>query len=84
MARKHPVKEINLKIIDVSCNQNELGTQYLRIEWASDIGFGEYEFYKTKDSDQWKIDSEYMDRGDDKEFGQELLRLWLESCIVSQ
>lgn len=83
MARKHPVKEINLKIIDVSCNQNELGTQYLRIEWASDIGFGEYEFYKTKDSDQWKIDSECMDRGDDKEFGQELLRLWLESCIVN-
>ena len=30
----------------------------------------------------WYADTEYMDYEDDKEFGQELLRLWLEQIYV--
>ena len=80
--RKHPVNEINLQIVDVECDKNKLGTQYLIITWSSDIGFGEYGFYKNKDSNQWKIDSECMDANDDKEFGEKLLKLWIEQCTI--
>jgi hypothetical protein len=79
--RKHEVKKIHLEITNVEFFKND-HDQGMIISWASDIGWGEYTFYKSKDSEQWNIESEAMDANDDKEFGQELLHLWLNECNV--
>lgn len=75
--RKHNVKEINLQVDDFEPFVNDDHVGFI-ISWSSDIGWGEYTVYKDKDSDQWYGDSECMDRGDDKEFISELMRLFIE------
>ena len=82
MSRKYDSKEIDLKIVDVTTGKNRLGTQFLNISWMATIGFGEYIFYKERNSN-WRISSETMDSNDDKEFGKELLSLWLNECEVN-
>jgi len=101
LERKHDLKKINLRVIDVQpFHWDNLKREGLTITWASDIGFGEYVFYRQYDPDKynayiesrysdeyennnpWNANSEYMDREDDKEFGLELLRLWLEQVHV--
>lgn len=54
----------------------------ITIEWSSTIGFGEYTLYKESGDEKWYGDSECMDRGEDKEFIKELLRLFVEKLIV--
>ena len=44
--RKHDVTKIHLKIDEVSAFHNEQH-EGLCILWSSDIGFGEYNLYKT-------------------------------------
>lgn len=82
MARKHRVDEIHLEISDLIPFVNE---QYIgfKIQWTSDIGFGEYTIYKTADSNDWYGDAEYMDNNDDKDFIKELMKLFIEKLNIT-
>ena len=66
------------------------------IAWSSKIGFGEYtiyreslaydkNYYTTEEcpAEEWFGDSECMDKGEDKEFLSELMRLFIEKITVS-
>ena len=81
--RRHKIEDIDLQIESVEpfVNDNHTG---LIISWSSNIGFGEYTFYRdSKDKNsEWKIDSETMDCGEDKDFGRALLKLWIDKCVV--
>ena len=78
MEKKFKASEINLKIERVIP-----GVGGLLFEWSSDIGFGEYAIYQSKeDPNQWCADSEYMDINEDKEFTRELMRLFIEQLDI--
>ena len=81
MGRRHKVDEIHLQIDDVIPFVNEQHSGFV-IQWSSDIGFGEYQIYKSNYSDNWRGDSEYMDRNDDKDFIKELMKLFIEKLII--
>ena len=79
MARMLDMSKISVDNVSMFNNGKYQG---MTIEWSSpDIGYGEYQFYKShKEGSEWEIDSEHMDRGEDKEFGKELLLRFLEMC----
>ena len=76
MERRHNVKEINLQITEIIPFNNEKKAGFT-IQWHSKIGWGHYTIYKEHNSMQWKADSETLDRNDDKEFIEELMRLFI-------
>lgn len=83
MERRHDIKEINLQITDLVPFNNEKRAGFI-IHWFSKIGWGEYTIYKEHGSMQWKADSETLDRNNDKEFIEELMRLFIaELQIIS-
>ena len=72
--RKHPIETLVLGIDDVKVGENEKYI-YVDIGWfEKSIGWGEYNFFKPKkeDNGEWNVESEYMDRGDDRDFGRAL------------
>lgn len=81
--RAHKIEDINLRV-DYVRPFHTNSYECLIIGWSSDIGFGEYTFCKNTENSEsvWKIDSENMDRGEDKDFGRALLSLWMDKCIV--
>lgn len=78
---KNP-SEINLSVRSMTPFSNEKFNG-IRIEWDSDIGFGEYTIYRETGTDQWYADSECMDSGENKEFLRELLKLIADNVIVN-
>ena len=70
------VDKINLDAYDIEPFVNEKYTG-LVIKWDSDIGFGEYVIYKAIGSDEWYGESEYMDKGEDKDFLKELMKVFI-------
>jgi hypothetical protein len=76
MARKNNVDEINLQIKNI-ITHNGGG---IRIEWTSDLGFGQYDI-QTREG---KIigHSEAMDNQDDKDFLRKLLELLADKTEV--
>ena len=81
MGRKHAVDKIHLQIDEVVPFKNEEYAGFV-INWSSDLGFGQYTVYKQNGSSEWGADSECMDKGDDKEFITELMRLFVESLCI--
>ena len=81
MTRRHKVDEINLGINYFSPFINDKYVGFY-IDWASDIGFGEYTIYRPVDSDKWMADSEHMDSNEDKDFIKELLKLLVEELNI--
>jgi hypothetical protein len=79
--RQLKTDKIRLRITDVVPFINERRSGFI-IEWASDIGYGEYTIYKPADSDEWRGDSEYMDNNEDKDFIRELMKLFINKLIV--
>ena len=77
MAKRYKVDEINLEIVDVIPFVNDQAVGFV-IQWASDIGWGEYSFYKFDGSNEWAADSEGMDNDEDNDFVKELMRLFIE------
>ena len=69
MTRKRDVTQIHLEITDI-----EFSDGAMTIYWSSDIGWGQY-WIGVSEEGEWEADSECMDRGDDKDFLKELLRL---------
>ena len=76
----------DLKITDVEIYEDpedqEEGTI---IYWNHPtFGEGQYQFYKKLNdkSAEWKIDSEFIDDNDNKQFGKELLIKFLDMCEV--
>ncbi len=80
MGRKHNPKEINLQLDSVVPVANERGTGIV-IYWNSDIGFGQYTLYHEK-GQGWRADAECMDKGEDKAFLEELMRLFISQVTI--
>lgn len=80
--REHDVTQIHLS---VDSWRPFVNAEYegISIQWSSDIGFGEYTIYKTKDSDRWFADSECMDSDNDKAFVSELLKLIAKDILIA-
>lgn len=77
MKRKNNVNNINLKIDRILANNNAM-----RIEWTSDVGFGQYDI---NFGDDGKIigRSETMDSNEDKEFLKKLLSLMVDKINIA-
>ena len=73
--RKHPIETLDLYINTIEANENKKRI-YISIRWLEkSIGFGDYEFVFMKDIKKyakWLAYSEYMDWGEDKDFGRAL------------
>jgi hypothetical protein len=82
MARRFEVDKINLDAYEIEPFINEKYVGFV-IKWDSDIGFGEYTIYKAVGSDKWQADSEHMDKGEDKAFLNELLKLFVGSLEIT-
>ena len=83
MSRKHKVDEIHLQIDNLIPFINERCVGFI-IQWYSDIGFGEYTIYQPNGSNEWKADSEYMDKNEDKDFIKELMKLFIEKLSIEE
>lgn len=79
--RKHDVDKINLKVIDIVPFVNKVDSGFV-IQWNSDIGFGEYTIYKSKNSDGWKADAETMDNDNDKAFIKKLMGQFIDNLKI--
>lgn len=82
MARKHDVTQIHLSVDSWNPFVND-EYEGIYIQWRSDIGFGEYTIYRTKGSNCWFADSEYMDSDTDKAFVSELLKLIIKDILIA-
>lgn len=70
--RRHPIETLALGIDDVKVGENEK-LIYIDIGWfEKSIGWGHYEFRYYKKEAKWVAESEYMDYGDDRDFGRAL------------
>lgn len=70
--RRHPIETLVLGIDDVKVGENEK-LIYIDIGWfEKSIGWGQYVFNYYKKEAEWIAESEYMDRGEDKDFGRAL------------
>lgn len=81
MGRKNNIEDIHLELISAEPFNNDRFSGVC-LSWQSDIGFGQYEIYKAKDSNQWVADTETMDFGEDKDFGRKLLQLWMDEVVI--
>ena len=86
--RKHNINNINLQIHDVKVCSKSITEDgefvhngCIRIQWNSDIGFGEYDLCKDENGD-WIGHSETMDSNDDKDFIKKLLEVFVEKLTV--
>lgn len=82
MEKQFEVNSINLKIIDLMPFTNEMYTGF-DITWGSDIGFGHYTIYQSLDTGKWYGDSEYMDKGEDKDFIRELMKIFIDELVIA-
>ena len=70
--RRHPIETLALGIDDVKVNEIK-NFIYIDIGWfEKSIGWGQYAFYYYKKEAKWIAESEYMDWGEDKDFGRAL------------
>ena len=69
------------RIVPINPFENIVGG--IIIEWSGNIGWGEYEIYQTEDN-KWHGESEYMDKGEDKEFLQYLLKQLVDNVEVNR
>lgn len=76
MSRKNNVDEINLEVRNIITHS----AGGIRIEWNSDLGFGQYDIQVR----EGKIvaDSESMDSGEDKDFLRKLLSIIADKAEV--
>lgn len=76
MSRKNNVEEINLEVRNIITHS----AGGIRIEWTSDLGFGQYDLQIR----EGKIvaSSESMDSGEDKDFLRKLLSLIADKAQV--
>ena len=73
--RRHPIETLNIRIDNIFIGENKNSNTYICILWVEDsIGWGEYNFFfkPKKENGVWTVDSEYMDYGDDRDFGRAL------------
>ncbi len=69
MSRKNNVDEINLEVRNIITHSSG----GIRIEWNSDLGFGQYDLQVR--GGKIVASSETMDSGEDKDFLRKLLSL---------
>ena len=76
MSKKNNVDEINLEVRNIITHS----AGGIRIEWTSDLGFGQYDLQVR----EGKIvaSSESMDSGEDKDFLRKLLSLIADKAEV--
>jgi len=71
----------NLTIDNVEAFANEK-YEGIVFEWSANIGFGELTLYREIDSNEWKADTEYMCKDDDKDFLKMILNEWVNKIKV--
>jgi hypothetical protein len=76
MSRKNNVDEINLDVRNIITHSSG----GIRIEWNSDLGFGNYDLQVR--GGKIVADSESMDSGEDKDFLRKLLSLIADKAEV--
>jgi hypothetical protein len=76
MSRKNNVDEINLEVRNIITHSSG----GIRIEWNSDLGFGQYDLQVRVG--KIVADSESMDSGEDKDFLRKLLSLIADKAEV--
>lgn len=74
------IKNLNIDEIWIAkheyCPNGAIG-----IEWSANIGFGRYELW-IGDDGLLHADTEYMDKGEDKEFTKMILEALVDKIIV--
>jgi hypothetical protein len=73
--RKNNVNNINLKIDKVIIKNDAI-----RLEWSSDIGYGQYDIH-INDGAMIGL-SETMDSDEDKDFLKKLFSLWADKIMI--
>lgn len=76
MSRKNNVDEINLEVRNIITHS----AGGIRIEWTSDLGFGQYDIQVR--GGKIVANSETMDSNEDKEFLRKLLSLIADKADV--
>lgn len=76
MSRKNNVDEINLEVRNIITHSSG----GIRIEWNSDLGFGQYDLQVR--GGKIVASSETMDSGEDKDFLRKLLSLIADKAEV--
>lgn len=61
-----------LEIVDIYAFDND-DYEGLRINWSSNIGFGECTLYRPKSAAEWHADTEYMCNSSNRAFLKKLL-----------
>lgn len=74
--RRIDVKNIDLEISDIT-----VGHDFIRFNWDSRIGFGEYTIYEGINK-EWYAHSECMDSQEDKAFLKELMDKFIDKIQI--
>lgn len=75
-------EEINVKIDSIMPYKNEK-YEGICIKWYGNIGYGEYNLYKTNEEDSWHGDSECMDTNEDKAFLKMLMEQFIKQVKIN-
>ena len=74
----------NLSIDEIWMNKHEICPNgVIGIEWSSNIGWGRYELILGDDG-MLHAYTEYMDKGEDKEFTKAILEKLVEKIVVEE
>ena len=74
----------NLNIDEIWIRQHEVCPNgVIGIEWSANIGFGRYELVPGDDG-MLHAYTEYMDRGEDKEFTKAILKKLVDKIVIEE
>ena len=74
------IKDLTLDNIRVTISNT--GVCVITFSWSANIGFGEYRLFYDIKNKKWQADSEYMDKGDDKDFLKAILEEFVKQVEV--
>lgn len=72
----------NLTLDNTRVSISSTGTCRITFSWSANIGFGEYSLFYDIKNKKWQADSEYMDKGDDKDFLKAILEEFVKEVEV--
>lgn len=73
------IENLTVRNVEVFTNHKYEGIVF---EWSANIGFGELTLYKEVGTNEWKAETEYMCKDDDKDFLKMILNEWVNKIKV--